>query len=406
MINQYDCDGKDVAHTNTGTAVYSASSYRLPQTRYQPSNAFDGDTGTSWLYDHFNNPAKSTSYLDNGNSIDGHHLQVDVIDPVVITSFTFLPSSAAITAKFLLSNDELIWTEFFSIDFLDLKSTADSDQHNPINPYHFKFENNIAARYYRCVVTSAGSGDSLFSIQEWQLKSEAFIVDGIYSNLPTTTNGTGEGATVEITIENNTITNIMVDSSATSPYSVGDILTVSKDHIPGAIEDIIITLTIDNILTNKYTVPVLKQVGYTGREITDGGYDFTELKNAGFTVSELLVEEFIPNEIRLCGYTGRELIDGGYPYPALSIGGYNAISLFSNELFSLTEIKDAEFLPSDFYQVGGSIETSVGEISLTSLGGKSYSASGYNTNWNYGPWEAFRGNLDFDNQHWWADGGD
>ena len=54
---------------------------------------------------------------------------------------------------------------------------------------------------------------------------------------------------------------------------------------------------------------------------------YSQIRDAGFTVAELLVEEFTANEIRLAGYSGRELVAGGYPITDLRIGGYTTTQL-------------------------------------------------------------------------------
>ena len=188
-----------------------------------------------------------------------------------------------------------------------------------------------------------------YSISELNLFGSSQPSDGTYTVSPTTNGDTG--LTLEIIVNNNSIASIKPTNFEGSGYSIGDVLTIND--LPDS-DTLTINLITDNVHPRRYVGKLLKEGGYTAREILSGGFPITDLKSGGFTVAELKAEDpsFTPLEIKNAGYTGRELLAGGYLNTDLVIGEYDVDTLLENEnpVFSMSDLKEGQYTPGEFYK--------------------------------------------------------
>jgi len=84
------------------------------------------------------------------------------------------------------------------------------------------------------------------------------IVNGTYTELETTTNGNGIGATLTVVAFDNAITSVTVDFPGTG-YMIGDTLTVDNSLLAGRSDDLIFTLQSDDLDTVPNSIVVAKE---------------------------------------------------------------------------------------------------------------------------------------------------
>lgn len=127
-----------------------------------------------------------------------------------------------------------------------------------------------------------------------------------------------------------------------------------------------------------FTATELKSEDFKATDLRDGGFfarellvaDFgkSDIKSGGYTVQELKEEEppFDAKECHDAGYTPKELKEAGFDMSELKDGGYTATELLSNK-FDEEELKAAGFTAQDLLE-GGSTLSKLREAGYTAEG--------------------------------------
>ena len=127
-----------------------------------------------------------------------------------------------------------------------------------IDPTYYTKEEHISvAKYYPWkpmrLTELTGDGDFYPSTNLALVSNASGITGGPYVGTigvtsGYTTSGSGSGAEITVTISNNTISNISVDSSATGTgFKVGDTITISTSVLTGASNDVVAKITRENL---------------------------------------------------------------------------------------------------------------------------------------------------------------
>jgi len=201
---------------------------------------------------------------------------------------------------------------------------------------------------------------------------------GIYTNISSTTNGSGTGATFDITrSQSGVVTNISINNSGYF-YAINDTITISGNTIGGTTPTHDIVLTISSVIPNidleilkinssggNITSMVIKSI--VGSTIIDSDYIVKSTTNA--TSYQLSSASAVENKYLINTGSGFSLT----PNLSLYVGNTYVFD-FSNSTnigntFSLSKYRDGKWSPSFISNISTTLSTTSSQITVSNTTG-------------------------------------
>jgi intracellular multiplication protein IcmE len=142
--------------------------------------------------------------------------------------------------------------------------------------------------------------------------------------------------------------------------------------------------TISDLVTGLYTTSQILSAGYSSSDLKGAGYSATQLRQNSYTISNLLDAGYTNNEILAAGYTSTELKNANYTasdlynnnYTALQLktAGYNDSDIL-NLGYNISQLKTAGYQPTDLKNIYSDIDILSSSFSASSLKQANYAVS-------------------------------